>query len=118
MMSPDTRRNPFKMTAAQPPGNDSPRGEDEVVRRGWLVSGRVQGVGFRWWTARTARALGLRGTVENLPDGRVEVHAEGPAEAVNGLHRRLHDGPTAARVDDVDRIDPARELPTDFRIVG
>lgn len=50
-----------------------------------LVEGRVQGVGFRWWTRREAGALGLSGTATNLPDGRVEVIAEGPREACQAL---------------------------------
>ncbi|MCA1822935.1 MAG: acylphosphatase [Mycobacteriales bacterium] len=49
------------------------------------VSGRVQGVGFRWEVRRTAEALGLRGWAANLDDGRVEVVAEGPRAACAGL---------------------------------
>ena len=49
------------------------------------VEGRVQGVGFRWWTRREAGALGLSGSATNLPDGRVEVIAEGPRDACEAL---------------------------------
>jgi acylphosphatase len=67
----------------------------------YIVSGRVQGVGFRAFVADAARAEGLAGWVKNLPDGRVAVHAEGDAEALTRLEWRLWQGPAMARVDDV-----------------
>lgn len=66
------------------------------------IHGRVQGVGFRWWCARTARGLGLNGDVRNCPDGTVEVRAEGAPEAVEAFRLRLADGPPMARVDEVE----------------
>lgn len=72
--------------------------------RGYLVRGRVQGVGFRWFTQRTGEGLGLGGHVRNLPDGRVEVHASGPSAALDELERALGRGPMGARVDGVERI--------------
>ena len=54
---------------------------DEQARVTAWVRGRVQGVGFRWWTRARARELGLDGTARNLDDGRVEVVAEGPRAA-------------------------------------
>lgn len=66
-----------------------------------LVSGRVQGVGFRWWTRSQALALGVAGHAKNLDDGRVEVDAEGPAGAVDALVAALRGGGTPGRVDDV-----------------
>lgn len=89
-----------------------------AARGGYLIRGRVQGVGFRWWTARTARELGLVGTVRNRPDGTVELQAAGPPAALHRLEERLRDGPPAARVDAIDEIPPAPRLPQDFRIVG
>ena len=86
-------------------------------RAGFRVSGRVQGVGFRWWTVCEARRLGLRGTVRNRPDGTVEVHAAGPDAALLRLESRLRDGPPHARVDRVDTVPAARDLPADFRVV-
>lgn len=62
------------------------------------VSGRVQGVSFRWYTQEKARALGVAGWVRNEPDGTVLVHAEGEAEAVDALVAWCHDGPALARV--------------------
>lgn len=67
-----------------------------------VVSGRVQGVFFRQSTADTARRLGLRGWVRNLPDGRVEAEAEGDRAAVEALVEWCRHGPPAARVDDLE----------------
>lgn len=92
-------------------------GSDELTREGFIVRGRVQGVGFRWSTTRTARQLGIRGTVRNRADGTVEVHAEGPPEALEDLESWLHEGPRSARVDAVEEIDPADDLPDGFEIV-
>lgn len=66
-----------------------------------LVSGRVQGVFYRQSTVDEARRLGLSGWVRNLPDGRVEVLAEGERDGLEGLVRFCRRGPPAARVDDV-----------------
>ena len=66
-----------------------------------LVSGRVQGVFFRYSCAREAAANRLRGTVRNLPDGRVEAVFQGATHAVQRLISWCHDGPPAARVADV-----------------
>ena len=67
-----------------------------------IVSGRVQGVLFRHETRRTAKSLGIKGWVKNLPDGRVEVVAEGEKDKINNLIEFLKKGPPAARVDNVD----------------
>jgi acylphosphatase len=75
------------------------------VGRRFIVSGKVQGVFFRASTAREAARLGLRGHALNLPDGRVEVLAEGRSEAVEELDRWLQRGPPAARVDSVEASD-------------
>jgi acylphosphatase len=64
-----------------------------------IVHGRVQGVGFRWSTRRAARDLGLAGQVRNMPDGTVEVIAEGPEAAMTAFQTWLTRGPTGARVD-------------------
>lgn len=70
-----------------------------------LVSGKVQGVFFRASTREQALKLGLRGHAKNLPDGRVEVLAEGDASALDALERWLHVGPPMARVETVERGD-------------
>ncbi len=66
-----------------------------------VVSGRVQNVGYRAFVLRYARALGLSGTVRNLPSGQVEVIAEGDEKTLNQLLTLLRQGPPAARVTDV-----------------
>jgi acylphosphatase len=70
-----------------------------------IVSGIVQGVGYRYWTARMAQELGLCGWVRNLYDGRVEIWAEGERPQLDELVRRCERGPRAAEVDAVDRED-------------
>ncbi len=72
--------------------------ETNMICRRWLVDGRVQGVGFRWFVLREGGALSLDGTVRNLPDGRVEVVARGHRAALDDLAARLKKGPAAARV--------------------
>ena len=72
--------------------------EDRETRR-YLVSGRVQGVGFRWFVEREAATLGVAGWVRNRDDGRVEVMATGTQDQLAALHRSLQAGPRAARVD-------------------
>lgn len=81
---------------------------------GWRchVHGRVQGVGFRWWTRRLAMRLGVAGWVRNLSDGSVEVTARGDVEALERLHSALRRGPPMARVERVDMF--ACTLPNDL----
>ncbi len=82
-----------------------------------LISGRVQGVAFRYFTRGEARRLGLVGWVKNLPGGEVEVRVSGPAEAVEAFRQRLRKGPPGARVDAVSEseLTAAEDWP-DFRI--
>lgn len=70
-----------------------------------FISGKVQMVGFRASTRRTANRLGVKGWVKNLPDGRVEVVAEGEEKQIEKLIDFLHEGPPAARVDNVQITD-------------
>jgi len=65
------------------------------------VEGRVQGVGFRYFVLRAADRLQLKGWVRNLPDGTVEVHAEGESAKIQELRERLGKGPTAGYVTEV-----------------
>ncbi|MGH3926951.1 MAG: acylphosphatase [Pseudonocardiaceae bacterium] len=71
------------------------------VRMTVWVHGRVQGVGFRWWTRSRALALGLVGHAANLPDGRVEVVAEGPQDACEKLLTALRSGSTPGYVQQI-----------------
>lgn len=66
------------------------------------VHGRVQGVGFRWWVAGTAKPLGLVGYAKNLDDGTVEVLAQGSKAACQNLYAALTSGDTAGHVEHVD----------------
>ena len=75
---------------------------DDYARLHLFVSGRVQGVFFRGAAADEARTLALAGWVRNLPDGRVEIVAEGHRRALNALAAWAHNGPPAARVSDVE----------------
>ncbi len=70
---------------------------DRQAFRLW-VSGRVQGVGFRWFTRQAARELGLAGRVRNLPDGRVEIEVTGENAPLAAFRARLRQGPPGAGV--------------------
>jgi len=74
---------------------------DDRARFLAVVTGRVQGVGFRFFAQDRAREHGLSGSVRNLPDGSVEVEAEGARPALDAFLGELHQGPPAARVSDV-----------------
>lgn len=87
------------------------------ARVGVILEGRVQGVGFRWWTRRQAIGLGLRGTVRNLDGGAVEVHVAGPSETVADFLLTLRRGPKGSRVSRVSSVEPAVDLPPDFRVI-
>ena len=78
------------------------------------VTGRVQGVSFRWYTQEQARGLGVTGWVRNEPDGSVLVHAEGEDDAVDALVAWCRSGPSMARVTDVAVRDAAVSGATSF----
>ena len=83
-------------------------GEGPAARR-YLVRGRVQGVGFRYFALESARDVGLVGFARNLPDGRVEVLAQGEPAALAQLEERLLRGPALARVDELHTEDASPE---------
>jgi acylphosphatase len=93
--------------------------ENTIQARRFVVRGRVQGVGFRWFVEREAHILGIAGWVRNNADGGVEVLAQGTRDQLSGLRSRLHEGPRAARVDDVQESEasPVAGI-TSFRIEG
>lgn len=74
-----------------------------------IISGRVQGVGFRYFTYRTAKELNIRGWVKNLQDGTVETVFTGSPENVKHMHEKLKEGPSRARVQHIKEV----ELTTD-----
>lgn len=73
-----------------------------VMTHHYIVKGRVQGVGFRWYVQREAAALGLRGWVRNTTDGHVEVLAAGSEEQLHALEKKLQQGSRGSRVDRID----------------
>ena len=79
------------------------------VARRYLVSGRVQGVGFRYFAQDMARREGLSGLVRNLSDGRVEAVAEGDRESLERFEAALRRGPSHARVEsvEIDSVPPS-----------
>jgi len=80
-----------------------------LTARRYTVSGRVQGVGFRFFVVGAAEQEGLSGWVRNLPDGRVEVLAEGDREAIARFEGHVRRGPPAARVE---RVESSDEVPS------
>jgi len=70
-----------------------------IVAKRFLISGRVQGVGFRYFVQDHAAVEGVHGYVRNLPDGRVEALIEGDDESVLRVHRAIKRGPPGARID-------------------
>ena len=95
------------------------RSPDGPIAKRFVVRGRVQGVGFRWFVEREAHTLGIAGWVRNNHDGSVEVLAIGTRDQLLGLRSRLQQGPRAARVDNVEESEtkPVQDLNT-FRIEG
>lgn len=76
----------------------------------WFVSGRVQGVGFRWFIVKQAESLKLQGWVSNLPDGRVEIVASGTIESLAAMDEFARQGPQWSRVDSVEKVDYPHEV--------
>jgi acylphosphatase len=71
----------------------------DLVRVRVFAGGRVQGVAYRFFAEKCAGRMGITGWVRNLPDGRVEVLAEGSGESIEAFLERLREGPSLARVD-------------------
>ena len=91
------------------------RGKRRIAKR-WLVRGRVQGVGFRYFAERTAVLLGLSGYVRNLDDGRVEVYAVGTPDQLREMAGMMHRGPQWADVRGVEELEAQVEGGGGFRI--
>ena len=84
------------------------------IARRYVIAGRVQGVGFRWFAHDAAAREGIHGWVRNLVDGSVEVVAEGDTEALERLDAAVRRGPSQARVEQVD----VEELAPEGRVTG
>ena len=90
-----------------------------LVEKRYLISGRVQGVGFRFFAEREANRLGLRGYVRNLSDGSVEAYAVGEPDFLELFRTRLAEGPRAANVMQIEESDqPVNRQCASFRIEG
>ncbi len=85
--------------------------------RKFVISGEVQGVGFRYFAQRSAARHQVRGYIKNLEDGRVEALAEGPEKSVEEFKHDLAAGPTYSRVEEIEEtvLEPSNAYPT-FRI--
>ena len=90
---------------------------ERIVVSRYVITGRVQGVGFRYFVAREARSLGLAGWVRNLVDGRVEVLAAGEDSALGVLEGRLWQGPPTAMVIGVATSHGEPPAWSDFRVL-
>jgi acylphosphatase len=89
--------------------------EERTVRI--RIAGRVQGVGFRYWTEETALELGLAGWVRNRRDGSVEALLSGAADAVAEMLRLCHEGPRSAQVASVAILEEGGETPAGFAML-
>ena len=90
----------------------------DLVRVRVLAGGRVQGVAYRFYAEKYAGTLGITGWARNLPDGRVEVVAEGSGENIEAFLERLREGPRLARVDSFDvRCEASTGEFRDFQVV-
>ena len=85
-----------------------------MIAKRFIITGRVQGVGFRYFVQDHAAAEGVHGYVQNLADGRVEAVIEGDDESVLRLERALRRGPPAARVEHVE----VQDVPPSGRATG
>jgi len=88
--------------------SEAPSGDPKL--RGYRVHGRVQGVGFRWWTRSIADRLGLGGHVRNLSSGSVEVHAVGRPDVLAEFERLIAEGPPSSQVTSVEYIQPDEDM--------
>ena len=82
----------------------------------YRVKGRVQGVGFRYFTYRVARSLAIKGWARNLGNGDVEIHAEGDPTSVSEFQSRIESGPPLARVSEIEVESATAEDAEDFSI--
>lgn len=88
----------------------------QISARRWIVHGRVQGVGFRWFVVRCARELGVTGWVRNEDDGAVQAYAIGSEEQLDRLAGFLHKGPLMSDVRSVDQVEASVEKHRSFEI--
>jgi acylphosphatase len=90
----------------------------DLETRRYVISGRVQGVGFRWFVEREAAQIGVAGWVRNCDNGDVEVMASGTPDQLRALRQKLQQGPRAARVDHVSEAKAPLLETSSFQIKG
>jgi acylphosphatase len=88
----------------------------DLAGRRYVISGRVQGVGFRYHAQRAAKELGVTGWARNLEDGRVEVQGNGTARALSEFEARLRKGPMGSDVREFEVAEGMVEVVEGFRI--
>ncbi|HLX46309.1 MAG TPA: acylphosphatase [Bryobacteraceae bacterium] len=88
----------------------------KLMARRYVISGRVQGVGFRYFAERAAKELGVTGWARNLDDGSVEVHANGTRAALDDFEGRLRSGPSFAEVRGFEVTEDVETGEREFRI--
>ncbi len=87
--------------------------EDTAIRAyRWVISGRVQGVGFRWFVLRAAQRLGVTGWARNRWDGGVEVMGQGTSSMLQDFEKGLHEGPLLSNVEKVEKSEVTSEVST------
>jgi acylphosphatase len=89
-----------------------------MMTRRYIIHGRVQGVGFRYFVTRIADAFDIRGYVRNAPDGSVEIVASGERENMQGFREQVEIGPSGARVDRVSAEEMEERKFDGFRVAG
>ncbi|MGD0088353.1 MAG: acylphosphatase [Planctomycetota bacterium] len=99
--------------AAPPPQAATPAGSRRIHL---LITGTVQGVGFREFTQRNARQAGIQGWARNLPTGEVELEAEGPEAAIQEFEGKMNKGPRSAKVEKVQAVKTSAEPLAEFEI--
>jgi acylphosphatase len=87
-----------------------------VIARRYFISGRVQGVGFRYYAQRMARQIPVSGWVRNLDDGRVEICANGTADKLSDFEARIRQGPAHADIRSVEVLESSPFEATEFYI--
>ena len=87
-----------------------------MMARHFILKGRVQGVGFRYFARQTAGELGIQGWVKNLGSGEVEIHAQGSKEAMEKFQVWMNQGPSLAVVSEVEVTEVEPQLHTNFFI--
>lgn len=94
--------------------------ENQTIQKYLRITGRVQGVGFRYFTRKNANDLNIKGWVKNMPDGSVETVISGKPANVEEMKKRLWKGPCSARVDHIEELplDEKTETFHDFNVRG